>query len=332
MVVYKVIVTTGSADDQLMELAKKMLKGKAEVERIPCATEEELIEKCQDADATLTGYEPFTEKVFAAMPKLKLVSIISIGYNFTDVDAGKKHGVAVCNNPTYCVNEVADHTMALLLTLNRRLMNYNTAVKSDYVWNARQEKGNIKRVNTQTLGLVGFGNIARRVAARVQACGCKVIAFDPYVKQEFADQFDVQLVTLDEIYEQADMISLHALLNKETEKLVNKEAFEKMAAKKPYLVNCGRGGLIDEEALLEALQTGKLRGAGLDVFVSESPALEASPFTKLGDNVILTPHAAFFSDDAAYEMKVLAVEHIIDFFEGRGDKVPILNGIRSPRA
>ncbi len=332
MIMYKVIVTTDYADDQLMNLAKEMLKGKAEIELIACPTEEDLIEKCQDADATLSGYEPFTDKVFAALPKLKLVSILSIGYNFADVDAAKKYGVAVCNNPTYCVNEVADHTMALLLTLNRRLFNYNAAIKKEHIWSARMEKGNIKRMNTQTVGLVGFGNIARRVAARMQACGCKVIAYDPYVKQEFADQFNVQLVTLDEIYEQSDMISLHALLNKETEKLVNREAFEKMAAKKPYLVNCGRGGLIDEEALLEALQTGKLMGAGLDVFVSETPDLAASPFTKLGDNVILTPHAAFFSDDAAYEQKVLAVQHIIDFFEGRGDKVPVLNGIRSPKA
>jgi D-3-phosphoglycerate dehydrogenase len=332
MIMYKVIVTTDYADDQLMNLAKEMLKGKAEIELIACPKEEDLIEKCQDADATLSGYEPFTDKVFAALPKLKLVSILSIGYNFADVDAAKKYGVAVCNNPTYCVNEVADHTMALLLTLNRRLFNYNAAIKKEHVWSARMEKGNIKRMNTQTVGLVGFGNIARRVAARMQACGCKVIAYDPYVKQEFADQFNVQLVTLDEIYEQSDMISLHALLNKETEKLVNREAFEKMAAKKPYLVNCGRGGLIDEDALLEALQTGKLMGAGLDVFVSETPDLAASPFTKLGDNVILTPHAAFFSDDAAYEQKVLAVQHIIDFFEGRGDKVPVLNGIRSPKA
>ncbi len=329
---YKVIVTTEYADDQLMNLAKEMLAGKAEVELIACPTEEDLIEKCQDADATLSGYELFTDKVFAALPKLKLVSILSIGYNFADVDAAKKYGIAVCNNPTYCVNEVADHTAALMLALNRRLLNYNTAIKVNHVWSATAEKGNIKRMNTQTVGLVGFGNIARRVAARMQACGCKVIAYDPYIKQEFADQFNVQLVTLDEIYEQSDMISLHALLNKETEKLINKEAFEKMAAKKPYLVNCGRGGLIDEEALLDALQTGKLMGAGLDVFTTEYPDLTTCPFVKLGDNVIITPHAAFFSDHASYEQKVLAVQHIIDFFENNGDKVPVLNGIRTPRA
>ncbi len=327
----KVVVTTNFVDDEFMKVANEVLGDIADVVLDPGATEDELIEKCKDADAALAIYDPFTDKVFAALPKLKLVSVISIGFNFIDAEAAKKYGIAVCNNPTYCVNEVADHTAALMLALNRRLLNYNTAIKVNHVWSATAEKGNIKRMNTQTVGLVGFGNIARRVAARMQACGCKVIAYDPYIKQEFADQFNVQLVTLDEIYEQSDMISLHALLNKETEKLINKEAFEKMAAKKPYLVNCGRGGLIDEDALLDALQTGKLMGAGLDVFVSENPDLAASPFTKLGDNLIITPHAAFFSDHASYEQKLFACQNLRNFFTGNGDKVPVVNGIRTPR-
>jgi D-3-phosphoglycerate dehydrogenase len=329
---YKVVVTTEFADDQLMSVAKEMLKGKAEVILDPCyGSEDALIEKCKDADAVLAVYDPFTDKVYSALPKLKLVSVLSIGFNFIDADAAKKYGIAVCNNPHYCVEEVADHTAALTLALNRKLFEYNKAVKVDKVWSSTAQKGNIKRMCTQTFGLVGFGNIARRVAKRMQGFGCTVIAYDPYIKQDFADQFGVEMVELDEIYKRSDMISLHVPLNPSTEKMINAQAFDKMAAKKPIFVNCGRGGLVDEDALLEAIEKGKISSAGLDVFVSEHPDLENSPFVSK-ENVIITPHAAFFSDDSNYEQKTMAVQHIIDFFEGNGDKVPVVNGIRTPRA
>jgi D-3-phosphoglycerate dehydrogenase len=318
-----------------MSVANEMLKGKAEVVLDPCyGSEDALIEKCKDADAVLAVYDPFTDKVYAALPKLKLVSVLSIGFNFIDADAAKKYGIAVSNNPHYCVEEVANHTTALVMALNRKLFDYNKAIKVDHVWSSLAQKGNIKRMSEQTFALVGLGNIARRVAKRMKSCGCTVIAYDPYIKQDFADQFGVEMVGMDEIYKRADMISLHVPLNAETEKMINKEAFEKMAAKKPIFVNCGRGGLVDEDALYDAIVTGKIAAAGLDVFLSEKPDLagEYARFANLGENVILTPHAAFFSDDANYEQKTMAVQHIIDFFEGNGDKVPVVNGIRTPRA
>jgi len=331
---YKVVVTTPFADEQLLSVAKDMLKGKAEVVFDPVHSEEDIIEKCKDADAVIACYDPFTDKVFNALPKLKLVSVISIGFNFIDAVAAKKYNVAVCNNPFYCVEEVADHSAALLLALNRKLMQYNKEVKVDKVWSALTQKGKVKRMCTQTFGLVGFGNIARRLAKRMQGFGCEVIAYDPYIKQDFADQFGVKMVELDEIYKRADMISLHVPLNPETDKMINKAAFDKMAAKKPIFINCGRGGLVDEDALYEAITQGKISAAGIDVLLSEAPDLngEYARFAELGENVILTPHAAYFSDDSNYEQKVMAVQHIIDFFEGNGDKVPSVNGIRTPKA
>ncbi|NMC57095.1 MAG: C-terminal binding protein, partial [Eubacteriaceae bacterium] len=178
------------------------------------------------------------------------------------------------------------------------------------------------------------GNIARRVAKRMQATGCKVIAYDPFIKQDFADQFGVEMVEIDEIYKQSDMISLHVPLNSDTEKMINKAAFEKMAAKKPIFVNCGRGGLVDEDALYDALTTGKIAGAGLDVLLSEKPDLagEYARFANMGTNVILTPHAAFFSDHASYEQKLFACQNLKNFFTGNTDKVPVVNGIKTPRA
>jgi D-3-phosphoglycerate dehydrogenase len=187
---YKVVVTTEFADEQLISIAKDMLKGKADVVFDPVYSKEEnIIAKCKDADAVIACYDPFTDKVFKALPKLKLVSVISIGFNFIDAEAAKKYGISVSNNPTYCVEEVANHTLALVMALNRKLFDYNKAVKADNIWNAGSQKGQIKRLNKQTFGLVGFGNIARRVAKRMQATGAKVIAYDPFIKQDFADQF-----------------------------------------------------------------------------------------------------------------------------------------------
>jgi len=330
----KVVVTTDFADQEFMKVANEVLGDIAQVVHDPCHTEEEIIEKCKDADAALAIYDPFTDKVFASLPKLKLVSVVSIGFNFIDAVAAKKYGIAVCNNPMYCVEEVANHTLALVMALNRQLFQYNKEVKVDNVWSALTQKGKIKRLNKQTFGLVGFGNIARRVAKRMQATGCEVIAYDPYIKQDFADQFGVKMVELNEIYERSDMISLHVPLNPDTEKMINKAAFDKMAAKKPIFVNCGRGGLVDEDALYDAIVQGKISGAGLDVLVSEKPDLkgEYARFANLGENVILTPHAAFFSDDAAYEQKLFACQNLRNFFTGNGDKVPVVNGIRTPRA
>jgi D-3-phosphoglycerate dehydrogenase len=330
----KVVVTTDFADEAFMKVANEVLGDIAEVVHDPCHTEDEIIEKCKDADAALAIYDPFTDRVFASLPKLKLVSVISIGFNFIDAVAAKKYGIAVSNNPRYCVEEVANHTLALIMALNRKLFDYNKEIKVDHVWNGLTQVGKIKRLSEQTFGLVGFGNIARRVAKRMQACGCTVIAYDPYIKQDFADQFGVKMVELDEIYKNADMISLHVPLNPETDKMINAQAFDKMAAKKPIFVNCGRGGLVDEDALYNAITEGKIAAAGLDVFVSEKPDLtgEYARFANMGENVVLTPHAAYYSDHAAYEQKLFACQNVKDFFTGNGDKVTVVNGIRTPRA
>lgn len=322
----------GPAEEAFKKIANEVLGDIAEIQVERCDTEEKIISVCKDADAIIAGLDPFTEKVFASLPKLKMLSGVAIGYNTFDAEAAKKYGIAVSNNPRYCVNEVADHACSLILALTRKLFDYNKEVKVDHVWSAQSQRGKIKRVCVQTLGLMGFGNIARLVAKRMQGFGCEIIAYDPYIKQEFADQFNVKMVSLDELYAKSDIISVHVLLNAQTQGMIGKEAFEKMAAKKPIFVNCARGGLIDEDALLDAIKTGKIAAAGLDVFISESPDLASSPFTKLGDNVIITPHAAYFSDNAQYEMLVFSCENLRNFFTGNVDKVPVVNGIKEPKA
>jgi len=325
---YKVVITTDIADDEYVAIAKKVLKDFAEVEKIVCRSEEDLIEKCADADATISIFEPFTEKVFSALPKLKFISVSGVGYNFIDTKAAAKYGVGVCNNPFYCVEEVADHTASLILTLNRKIVDYYKAVKVDKVWNAAAQKGKIRRLSTQVVGLVGFGNIAKRVAKRMQGFGCEVIAYDPYISQDKAEPYNVKMVELEQIYKLADIISLHLPLMESTKGMIDAHAFSIMAAKKPIFINCSRGGLVDEEAMIGAIKDGKLSGAGLDAINDERPNLNELAFTGMKENVLLTPHAAFFSDDALYEQKITSTQFIKDFISGNIAKVPVVNGIK----
>lgn len=325
---YKVVITTDIADSEYVAIAKAVLQDFAEVEKIVCRSEEDLIEKCADADATISIFEPFTEKVFSALPKLKFISVSGVGFNFVDVKAAARHGVSVCNNPFYCVEEVADHTVALILTLSRKIIDYYYAVKTDKVWNAAAQKGKIRRISTQKVGLMGLGNIARGVARRMQGFGCEIIAYDPFISQEVADKYNVKMVELEQLYKQADIISLHLPLMESTEGIINAQAFQSMAGKKPIFINCSRGGLVDENALLEALNSGKIRAAGIDVLLSEKPNLLESAFAETKENVIVTPHASYLSDDSIREQKFTSSQFIKDFLTGNAAKVPIVNGIK----
>ena len=327
---YKVVITTDIADAQFVQIAREVLDGFADVEQRICHTEEDLIANLQDADATISIFEPFTNRVFDALPNLKFISVSGIGFNWVDTAAAAAHGVGVCNNPHYCVEEVADHTAALILALSRKIVDYYEDVKVRHTWKAPVYKDAIHRLSTRTLGLVGFGNIARMVAQRMQGFGMKVIAYDPYLKDELFTQFHAErAAALDEICARADIISLHLHHNAETDKMINAAAFEKMAARAPLFINVSRGGLVDEDALLEAIQSGKISGAGIDAITSETPDMNTHPLAKCGPNVILTPHAGYVSVEALHNQKITTSQFIKDFFTGQMDRVPIVNGIRT---
>jgi D-3-phosphoglycerate dehydrogenase len=325
---YKVVITTDIADSEYVAVAREVLKDFAQVEKIVCHSEEDLIANCADADATISIFEPFTEKVFSALSKLKFISVSGVGFNAVDVKAAAKYGVGVCNNPFYCIEEVADHTVALILTLSRKIVDYYNAVKVDKVWQAAAQKGKIRRLSTQIVGLIGFGNIARGVAKRMQGFGCEIIAYDPYISQEVADQYNVKMVELEQLYQQADIVSLHLPLMESTKGMIDAKAFASMAVKKPIFINCSRGGLVDEAALIEALQSEKIRAAGLDALSSEKPNLAECVFAEMKENVILTPHAAYLSDDSIHEQKITSSRYIKDFLTGNIAKVPIVNGVK----
>jgi D-3-phosphoglycerate dehydrogenase len=220
-----------------------------------------------------------TAKVVDAIPNLKYVSGAIIGFNTIDLEATKKRGIPVSNNPRYCTNEVADHTCALIMTLNRHILQLNKEVQTEYKWSRGQTipAKDVRRLNTQTLGLFGFGAIAKAVAKRMQAFGLTVIAYDPYVTKEQAAPFGVDMVEIPELCKRANIISIHMPHMASTDKMINKSLFD-MMEQRPIIVNCARGGVVNEQDLAKALDEGKIMAAGLDVVADERVSIKESPF------------------------------------------------------
>ena len=260
-----------------------------------------------------------------SLPNLKVISQASIGFNSVDVDAAKELGIAVLNNPGYCNTEVADHTLALILGLNRRILQFNKSVQEDKEWRYDLYT-DIGRLSDQVLGLYGFGAIAKDVARRAQALGMKVIASDPYTNVEEAKKLGVDIVEVDVLLEESDIISVHSPLTEETRGFFSKDKYEKMK-KKPYIVNAGRGEIMKEEDLVYALDNDLIRGVALDVLEAESPDLDNSKLIGR-DNVILTPHVAYYSTRSQYEIQKRSAENIDLYFKGEYDKLSIVNGVR----
>jgi len=286
----------------------------AEFIKTLCRSEEEIIAVAQDADAllTVTTLQPITAKVIQGLSRCRHISSIGVGYEGIDLKAATERDIVVTTTPYYCLEEVSDHAIALLLALSRKLLRIDKAVKEGR-WGTdptlrRSLLPPMSRVKGQTLGLIGFGNIARTLVAKAKGFGLKVIAYDPYVPKEIMmTHFGVEKVELEELLKQSDYISVHAALTEENKKMLRREHFQMM---KPtaYFINTARGGLVDEEALVEALQNGWIAGAGLDVTDPE-PIKSDSPLLKM-DNVIITAHTAQYSDLSEKELWQIPLEEI----------------------
>lgn len=276
-----------------------------------CKTEEDVIEKCKDADALINQYAPITRKVIENLEKCKVVSRYGVGFNTIDVDAATEKGIIVGNVTDYCLDEVSDHAMALLLSSVRKITKMNNAVKSG-TWDFKVAVP-VFRLRGRTLGLVGFGNIPQTVAIKAQAFGLNVIASDPFVSEAIAKEKNVELVSLDELCERADYISVHVPLNKHTVGMISHEQFNKMK-NEAFIFNTARGPIIDEKALIQALQEEKIAGAGLDVLEVE-PIDPNNPLLKM-DNVLINPHSAFYSIEAEAELKRKTAQNVADVLSG----------------
>ena len=271
--------------------------------------EQEVIEACGDADGVIEQYVPITRKVLAHLPQCKAVTRYGIGVDTIDLRAATDFGIVVANVPDYCLDEVADQAMALLLGLIRKVNFYDRKVKSGQ-WDFRLGRP-IFGMKGKIMGLIGCGNIGHQVAKRISAFGVRVIAFDPYIEKP---REGVTLTDLDTLLRESDFISIHCSLNESTRHLLGEREFQKMK-KKPILVNASRGPIVDENALIHALEKGLVSGAGLDVLEKEPPDPD-NPLLRM-DNVILTPHVSFYSEEAFHELKYQTARNISDVLVGK---------------
>jgi D-3-phosphoglycerate dehydrogenase len=275
------------------DVERQTLEGLAELVVLQTKKPEDFLPHAADCDALLNTYAgPITAEVMARMPRCKIIARYGIGVDTIDVAAATQAGIIVTNNPTYCIEEVAEHTMGLLLAAARKIAFYDRLVRRGR-WEVPPGKP-IFRLAGSTLGLVGFGNIGRQVAVRARGFGMRVLFADPFVKEQGTGELATK-VELEELLRQSDYISIHPPLTPGTRKMINDDAFSKMK-RTAVLINCARGPIVDTEALVRALEAGRIAGCALDTTDPE-PLPDPHPL-RGRENVILNPHVAWYSEQA----------------------------------
>lgn len=312
----KIVITDCSWGSYDVE--QKNLPADAEVVCKQILTEEEVIATCKGAVAAMSEYAPFTRRVMEQLPDLKIISNSAMGVDNIDLVAARELGIAVANVPDYCFDEVAEHAMALIVSQLRNICDYNEKVTQEKKWDF-SDAPKLYRIKGSTLGMIGCGQIPRRVAVMAKGFGMNLVGYDPYLSREIADQYGIRMVdTIEELAGEADAILSHVPLMPSTEKMVGRNLFDNVK-KNPIFVNTARGGTVDHVALCEALRDGRIRAAGLDVVDSEPADFNSEIFRC--DNVIFTPHAAFYSETALEEVRRRSAHNVVDFMAGDLDKV-----------
>jgi len=307
----------GAASDPMVEEAGELARVNAELVGIDCPTEDNMIKAVKDADAIITLFAPITRRVIEASPKCKVIVRYGVGFERIDVDAATENGILVVNIPDYCIEEVSNHTIALLLACSRKLVSLSNATKQGRWVGNKQALSPMGSVYEQTLGLIGCGNIGRMTARKAQCFGLRVLSYDPYVDKTLAKEYGITLVSLSELLKESDFISVHAPLSKETWHLIGEKEFKQM---KPtaYFINTARGSIVDEAALIKALQEKWIAGAGLDIFEKE-PVDPGNPLLKM-DNVVVTPHTASYSDASFKRLKISVGQEVARVLSGQWPK------------
>lgn len=275
----------------------------------PAYTQEELKQILPDIDGTLVGLDQYNEELFSAAPKLKVVAKFGVGVDNIDVDAATRHGVRVVNAPGINSNSVAELTIGFMLDLLRCITPLHQKMKQG-IW--QRYIGN--ELKGKTVGLLGFGAIARSVAEKLNAFDANVIACDLYPNEKEAGRLKVRLTTMDEVIEGSDIVSIHIPATAETHHLFDAKMFSRMK-RGAYLVNTARGALVDLNDLKNALQNGQLSGAALDAF-EEEPLPPDCPIFQC-ENVILTPHTGAETADSYRRVALAACECICDVLDGK---------------
>lgn len=280
-----------------------------------------LIRECADADAVMVSFAEINANVIGAMKKCKVIIRCGMGVNNVDIPAATAKGIMVANVQKYCLEEVSDHAMALMLTLVRK-----TAYMSNLLRNGQWDPAKarpIPRIGELTLALYGLGGISSRVAAKAKAFGMRVVAYDPFLPEAYFQKMGVErMASEDALLEVADVFSIHLPLMASTANIITYEKLKKLKPSAIFL-NLARGGLVEEEGLIRALREGVISGAGLDVLADEYPAMD-NPLLHM-DNVIVTPHIAYYSEGSDRDLRNLSIDQIIETME-QGAPRFLLNG------
>ena len=296
---------------------RELAKVDAQLIGLNAFTEDEIINAARDADGLITSQACITAKVIKALPKLKVIVRTGVGYDNIDIKAATDKGVVVAYIPDYCYEEVSNHAIALLLACNRKIMMQNSLLRIGQWKHAQQSRPPMGTIYGDTLGIIGTGNIGRLTGRKAQAFGLKVIGYDPYVYKTIVQPYGITLTDFTTVLRESDFISIHVPLNNETHHMISNEQFAQM---KPnaYLINTARGNVVSEVALIKALRGKIIAGAALDVFEKE-PLDPTNPLLKM-DNVICTPHSAFFSDASTIKLRTRTGEEVARVLSGRWPK------------
>ncbi len=317
----RVVVTDYSFPD--LDLERSILEaGGATLHAGQCRTPADLVALVADADAVITQFAPVNAEVIAAMSRARVIVRYGIGVDNVDLEAARAKGIPVCNVPDYCIDEVADHTLAFILALNRQVVPNSNRVHGG-AWGLAGSLEGLRALSQMTVGVVGYGRIGRAVVRRLLGFGCRVLVYDPVVGAAAIQESGAMAVDLGALLVEADCVTLHCPSIAQTRGMINRQT---LGAMKPgsLLVNLARGDLVDSNALVDALESGKLGGAALDVF-SPEPIPAGHPILNRA-NVILAPHIASASVPAVGRLRRTAAELALAAL--RGEALPsVVNGV-----
>lgn len=312
------VVVTDTVFPTLEPVERVLAPVDAEVVLAPEPTAQAILDATRAADGLVVTYAKVTAEIIQNLERCQVISRTGIGVDNVDVQAATQKGIVVTRVPDYCIDEVSDHALGLLFALARKIPLANSAVHGGQ-WSVDLVIP-IHRLRGQTLGLAGFGQIPRALTPKAQALGLSVIAYDPYVSEGAMAAVGVRQVDLGQLLEESDFVSVHAPLTPETHHMFNRIAFQKM---KPgaVLINTARGPLVDEEALIDALEAGELAGAALDVLEQEPPAAGSRLLGR--SDVILTPHTGFYSEESLIDLQTKAAQEVLRVLQGERPRNPV---------
>lgn len=318
----KIVVLDGHhyPDGAYAEVAKLCEAKGIAFDVLDCHSQEEVVEKAQDADACMCIYVKLDDAVLPKLPNMRMVVRCGIGVDNLDLESHTKNGIYACNVPDYGVEEVALHALGSILALERKITFYNKRVHEG-VW--KEDEGyTMRRVSLRKLGLLGYGRIARKLGEYARTLGYSLLAYDPFLPDPLFAETQAQKVNLDTLFKESDVLAVMAPATPETIHVVNDANLAK-AKDGLFVVNTARGVLIDTEAVIRALDSGKLAGVALDVLEEEPPKETCSKLFGR-DNVILTPHIAYRSYESFEALKRMAGETAIHFLSG-GEPYNVVN-------